>query len=428
MPLFHLEDDASLYERTQAYARTAPISVVRDLETIITGNGLGVPPEKPIPDCLSQGLITENLCHTLFDSLRSLPLKRYGLDIDPWEIRTKSPVLFAAFLLLGLLTIPALWDSKLHVDLYTHARHLAEKVLLCSPLSLDTLRALLLFAIWDLVPHEKERYIDSWLMSGMGLVHGMLTIDTTSSDDSNNPARQASIDVWNALCLTHMQFVVGTGRPPVFSRTLLGDHVSDPQNYAIGSCSQALAVQSQLYCILYDLVISKSPRNFTFGGGPIEQWRETNRELIEADSSLGLAFAYSSAQLIHCRHTLKTLTDPTSDPSDLSLRMEEIETLTEDLVGLSLDHSFEIMEIYLKCATTDGMVRPAFASLMCSTAAITVVEFKEKLKSPSENFMLMEQLRSCSWGNRRTDGVVDWAANVIKTSVTEGMGARGTIS
>lgn len=134
--------------------------------------------------------------------LRSLPLQRFGLELDPWTIRRSSPLLFATCLLTGLCTIHSLCNSQLHVDLFTHVEELTSKALLRTPLPLESVQAFLMLSVWDLTPSKFYRYIDSWLMSGMGIMHGMLCVDFHKSA---NERHKNMMKTWNLLHLTHLQ-------------------------------------------------------------------------------------------------------------------------------------------------------------------------------------------------------------------------------
>lgn len=142
---------------------------------------------------------------TLTNRAQSFPLDRYGLIRNLVDLRPRSPLLFATCLLLGLYTIPTLCNSRLHIALYIHVEQLATKALLRTPLPVETVQAFLLLSVWHLVPTEKERYIDSWLMSGMAIMHCTLSIDLISENKTDVETRRMLSRTWNALCLAHLQ-------------------------------------------------------------------------------------------------------------------------------------------------------------------------------------------------------------------------------
>lgn len=146
----------------------------------------------------------------------------------------------------------------------------------------------------------------------------------------------------------------------------------------------------------------------------IEDWRSKNSEMLgtifpklkgevtvlivfgsgltDADDSYALQFAHSCANLVLYRHSLKVLTDPASVfyPRDVSL--DDVQDQMKTLVSLALEQSCKIMNFYIKMASLDGNVAPAFTYLMCTNAAITVVEFKDNLNNPGEILKTMNDL------------------------------------
>lgn len=135
--------------------------------------------------------------------------------------------------------------------------------------------------------------------------------------------------------------------------------------------------------------------------------------------TLGLAFAYSSAYLMFCRHLLKILSSSSPVLSHLNLRTGYIEVRMNALIGMVIQHCYVIMELYLKIAASEGNVTPAFNHMMCTSAAITVVEFKSRLKDPRETLMLMKRLHRSIEQIGRNDKVIGWAVNVMEIAASE---------
>ncbi|KAH8649605.1 hypothetical protein BGZ60DRAFT_421941 [Tricladium varicosporioides] len=390
----------------EEFSKTAPISVIRNLGHIITGTSPDASMNEGLTDCVSIGLVNESLCHTIFRGLQSLPLKRYGLDFNPWEMRYRSPLLFGASVLTGLYTIQSLCNSELHISLFEHVEGLATKAILRTPLPLESVRAFMMLSTWDLVPAKLDRYIDSWLMSGIGLMHGLLTIDFPRSIVPPDWKREMTMRTWNLLCLTHLEFSVGTGRPPVLGP----EHLENHETSLGDSWDKKLNAQTLLFTALFAFIVAKN-KSFSemFEYSDIERWRTNNKSLIEADDSLSLLFAYSCAQLILYRHLLKVLTGSlqVSEPP------ERIQARTDSLIELAIYHSLKIMNLYLTIVASDVVVTPAFNSLMCTNAAVTVVEFKHRVKNARETSTLIKTLHSSIENIGRPIKAMGWAASVM---------------
>lgn len=129
----------------------------------------------------------------------------------------------------------------------------------------------------------------------------------------------------------------------------------------------------------------------------------------EADDSLSLLFAYSCAQLILYRHLLKVLTGSLQ----VSELPEKIQARTDSLIELALYHSLKIMNLYLTIVASDVVVTPAFNSLMCTNAAVTVVEFKQRVKDARETSTLIRTLHSSIENIGRPNKAMGWAASVM---------------
>jgi hypothetical protein len=89
---------------------------------------------------------------------------------------------------------------------YLHARKLLDASLLTSPLPLETVQSMYLFAAWNLVSNKDAGHIDSWLLSGMAIMHGMLGTnfhELMNNQDSKETLE--AIQTWNLICLCHLQ-------------------------------------------------------------------------------------------------------------------------------------------------------------------------------------------------------------------------------
>jgi hypothetical protein len=125
------------------------------------------------------------------------------------SVRDSSPFLFTACLLVGLRTIASQDNSSLEIALYEHAKQELGAALIHTPLPLESVLALLLISTWNLTPQKFGNYIDSWLLSGMAIMHGMLCFDSDVPfmEEGNPEQEQAAqqLRTWNRLCLTHLR-------------------------------------------------------------------------------------------------------------------------------------------------------------------------------------------------------------------------------
>jgi hypothetical protein len=71
--------------------------------------------------------------------------------------------------------------------------------------------ALLLISTWNVTPQKFGNYIDTWLLSGMAIMHGMLSFDSDviymEEDTPEQELATRHLRTWNRLCLAHLRWV-----------------------------------------------------------------------------------------------------------------------------------------------------------------------------------------------------------------------------
>lgn len=82
--------------------------------------------------------------------------------------------------------------------------------MIVSPLSLEAIQSMLIFSMWNLVPNKDTEHLDTWLLSGIAGMHGMLAINfeklvQTRTDDLVDPRLRETLRSWNLICLCHLQ-------------------------------------------------------------------------------------------------------------------------------------------------------------------------------------------------------------------------------
>ena len=131
---------------------------------------------------------------------------------NPSALRQISPLLFASCVLAGLHINPSLHSSQIHHELYQHVSGLLSRSMLLSPLSLEAIQSMLIFSMWNLVPNKDAEHLDTWLLSGIAGMQGMLAINfeqllKTRKDGLVDPKSRETLRSWNLICLCHLQYV-----------------------------------------------------------------------------------------------------------------------------------------------------------------------------------------------------------------------------
>lgn len=240
---------------------SAPVIVIRNRFSALSGQArLG----RNSKDVVELGLLSERQAL----QLQELFFQRVGpwIGITNWDaisearnVRRISPLLFAAICLQGGRLEASFCNSAQHDQLYEHVRSLTGRELLISPLPLESVCALLILAMWSTSPKEKAEFIDSWLMSGYAVQQAMLTINFTTllknlNDGKTDHLDQRRLRLWNMICLCHLQFAVGTGRPSVIAPEYL-EHCPAILNTIEATIYDGISVATlTLFAIVQDLL------------------------------------------------------------------------------------------------------------------------------------------------------------------------------
>lgn len=97
--------------------------------------------------------------------------------------------------------------------MYLQVRHAAVNILWNPPpVSYSSLQALTLLCLWS-AKTQKEPPIDSWLLSGISINHGIISFDFLNSAPAEHVVDSGMVKklrLWNALCLTQLQYVTSS--------------------------------------------------------------------------------------------------------------------------------------------------------------------------------------------------------------------------
>lgn len=255
------EDPSAAHAAADRNTTSAPVIMIRNRFSALSGQARLARNSK---DVVELGLLSERQAL----QLQELFFQRVGpwIGVTNWDaisearnVRRISPLLFAAICLQGGRLDPSFCNSAQHDQLYEHVRSLTGRELLISPLPVESVCALLILAIWSTSPKEKAEYIDSWLMSGYAVQQAMLTINFTAllknlNDGKADPLDQRKLRLWNMICLCHLQFSVGTGRPSVIAPEYL-EHCPAILNTIEATLYDGISVATlTLFAIVQDLL------------------------------------------------------------------------------------------------------------------------------------------------------------------------------
>lgn len=318
----HDEDQSAAHAAADRNTTSAPVTMIRNRFSALSGQARLARNSK---DVVELGLLSERQAL----QLQELFFQRVGpwIGVTNWnaisearDVRRISPLLFAAICLQGGRLDASFCNSAQHDQLYEHVRSLTGRELLISPLPLESVCALLILAIWSTSPKEKAEYIDSWLMSGYAVQQAMLTINFTAllknlNDGKANHLDQRRLRLWNMICLCHLQFAVGTGRPSVIAPEYL-EHCPAILNTIEATVYDGISVATlTLFAIVQDLLKHNSLSE-EHSRKHLKSWTNKWGHLLDANDHrvCVLQMAIDFCHLVLDRRCLDRL-DSTSSPN-----------------------------------------------------------------------------------------------------------------
>ncbi|KJK67283.1 hypothetical protein P875_00117325 [Aspergillus parasiticus SU-1] len=211
------KDTASAAPKTD-YPSAPPVMVIRDL-----ASDVGVKsPDASSNESVLDGLISADLGINLM----TIFLEHYGRwvlfdpESDPKALLGKvnrSPLLFSACCLIAVRHTTESLATTLAPRLYQSARSLISTALLVSPQPIEFFQAAIVLSLWSTTVGQVPLSIDSWLLSGFALQHCQSSplFDAVNTANSHAQLTKTTLDnwcIWNHLCLSHLQYCVGTSR------------------------------------------------------------------------------------------------------------------------------------------------------------------------------------------------------------------------
>lgn len=409
---------------------SAPVNLIRNRFSALSGLARLARNSK---DVVELGLLSERQALTL----QELFFSRVGpwIGVSSWnaisearDVRRISPLLFAAICLQGCRLDPSFCNSPQHDQLYEHVRTLTGRELLISPLPIESVCALLILAIWSTSPKDKAEFIDSWLMSGYAVQQAKLSINFTGLLKNLNEGKADHIDqrrlrLWNMICLCHLQFAVGTGRPSVIAPEYL-EHCPAILNTIEATIYDGISVATlQLFAIVQELL---KHNNLTeeHSRRHLKSWTTKWGHLLDADDHrvCVLQMAVDFCHLVLDRRCLDHLNNPpspsadrtsTTSPNENHLNSPSVSSradrssihnhgLRERYYLLCKEHAMQLLHTFKSLPMTTSEEVPEFLHLCVVYAMIVLAElYKEQPHDQAVPAIIRETL---AYGQQAVSG------------------------
>ncbi|KAJ5090081.1 hypothetical protein N7532_008765 [Penicillium argentinense] len=416
------ETSPSSAERT---ARDAPMSLIQEIKENMSLPTQTSPLRVASQDVIANGIVSEDVA---FSKLSSRWL---FMSTDPIDLRSKSSLLFGTCILAGIHITPALYGSETHQKLYKHVYDMLAQSQLVSGTSLDTIQALLIFSMWDLRPTRDHDHGNSWLLSGLAAMKVMMITrfeNLFQASDGQEVSRSRELlRTWNLICLCHLQFSIGSGRPPVISRQYF-EECAKILNYESYNARDELVVAGvELYRTLWELISSNEIRTDSVAWPEIERLRRRHEHIYHLDSSEPLRFAYSCTYLILTRRTLRHINESHAVEKGRSRPLNG-ETQKQEFIQFAVGHSHQVLNLFLSMSDLTTYIHPAYENLLCSFAMVTLAELADHVTNIFETTTLMEQAVSHIQRGGKAEPVSRWSLSIMKQHILGGNDEEAVIS
>ena len=244
------------------------------------------------------------------------------------------------------------------------------------------------------------------------------------------------------------RFSVGSGRPPVIAKQYFDQCAKILEFPSYNSRDELVLAGVELYHTLWDLTSSNVIQKESAIWPEIDRLRKTHdhiysklspydkkigfsnlRLCTELDSSEPLRFAYSCTYLILARRTLQHL-NYTQVANESEFESKELSTTIQKLpfIKEAIFHSHEILNLFLSMSDLTTYIHPAYETLLCSFAMVTLAEFVSHISDVNETVVLMEGAVSHIQHGGKAEPVSRWSLNIIRQHLIGNGGQESLVS
>ncbi|KAI4722445.1 hypothetical protein E4T48_01293 [Aureobasidium sp. EXF-10727] len=168
------------------------------------------------------------------------------------SLSRSSPLLMSVLCLLATRYHPEI-SSQTVQDMYKHVkRHVADAVIATPPLASSIIQALNLLCLFSPAV-QTDKPLDSWHLTASAANHAVVAFGPSHVKQPGTTEERTieQLRVWSGLCLTHLQYSIGTGRPLSISTRLMDGCRRLLEQPAITPFDTLLIAELQFYICLH---------------------------------------------------------------------------------------------------------------------------------------------------------------------------------
>ncbi|CAD0082938.1 unnamed protein product, partial [Aureobasidium vineae] len=247
-------------DATIAHSYPKPVEILQDLQSeLYTQSGQSSLEETDCLDVVSVGILPLEIAVQL---LRT-SIDRYSKWIPVADIvkfvsnvtrslSYSSPLLMSVLCLLATRYHPGI-PSQAVQDMYKHVKRLvADAVIATPPVASSVIQALTLLCLFSPAV-QTDKPLDSWHLSASTANHAVVAFGPSNVKQPGTTEERTieQLRVWSGLCLTHLQYSIGSGRPLSISVRLMDGCRRLLEQPTIMSFDTPLIAELQFYICLH---------------------------------------------------------------------------------------------------------------------------------------------------------------------------------
>lgn len=410
----------------------APLSIIKDIDSRLFQRVNKYDPFKQACDeFLDFYFHHEELCLSLAKSF--LDISHFWIipggitEIDRYYVNS-HPFITCVFVVLAMCFDENFNYIEEQKTLFSLTTKLMGIALITEPLTDHDIEAILYISIYNIARKPKQQEFDNWLLSGHAIKHSMLSFDIKNIKHRVQNLKIYNDDdfyhlrIINALCSSHFQNAIGTGKPIMINQSYFDVHnltILFP-NTTVGDAIKV--AELDLYYLLSKKLNNysyfQSSNNIQFGDDilifrDIDEWKNKWEKVSDADASGMLTFAYNFSITLLSRTYIKLVQQ---SPKNVITNKNLAKA-----ANTCCQFSFETLEKFAGLEVKLIRGCPKFQLAQIIFSCINLLDFLEVMK-PNEKQMSLSKISKVYWhlnaiGEKKNDAT-DTVGRIIR-SLTE---------
>lgn len=222
-----------------------------------------------------------------------------GPGLDFWS----SPLLLCACCLIAIRHWPGPSARRTADVLFSEAKSLLSQQLLQSPQPLAFFQAVLVLSLWSTTVGQKPLSIDSWMITGFAIQHGLASRVLVDSQRNvlakqfNPGGSLGEMLLWTRLCLSHLHACISIRRNAIISKTDIEHLTKSLPTQQLSNFELRMLGELNLYWTIYEN-LQVSTFGLTQAQVALQSWKKYWSYLFDQPRSQFIEMGYRFAELL----------------------------------------------------------------------------------------------------------------------------------